>query len=418
MKLSFLPLLLLGLGLALVPMALAGTSTPITVTTQPVYHPGQTVFIEGTTAPNTLVGVTIYNPQGKAVYSNTTTSNANGIYTLKAFTFPSQPTAILPFGTYTVVVGTSTGFTNSTTFQFSPLTATVNVLVVNPQGVPVSGATVTADGQTAVTNSSGQATISLATGNYTLKVIPPAPYSPATQTISVVALQTYSFKITVQIQQLALQVVSATSPNDNLKDLTSGTGITVVGGTILTVESVVTFAGQPVSTALVTAQFNGTMYNFTYTNGMYVLTLTMPNVQYESDLVITATYAGMTSNTVTLPVTVNQNTEALISQLNSTLINLEKQLNSLSQNISSLTSTVNSLTSTVNSLKASISTLNSSVAGLQGSVSTLNSEYTTLNSRVNALSGLSGTVDIALAVSIIAIIISIVVLILVFRKIS
>ncbi|MCY0861241.1 MAG: alpha-2-macroglobulin, partial [Metallosphaera prunae] len=42
----------------------------------------------------------------------------------------------------------------------------------------------------------------------------------------------------------------------------------------------------------------------------------------------------------------------------------------------------------------------------------------TLNSRVNALSGLSGTVDIALAVSIIAIIISIVVLILVFRKIS
>ena len=197
MKLSFLPLLLLGLGLALVPMALAGTSTPITVTTQPVYHPGQTVFIEGATAPNTLVGVTIYNPQGKAVYSNTTTSNANGIYTLKAFTFPSQPTAILPFGTYTVVVGTSTGFTNSTTFQFSPLTATVNVLVVNPQGIPVSGATVTADGQTAVTNSSGQATISLATGNYTLKVIPPAPYSPATQTISVVALQTYSFKITV-----------------------------------------------------------------------------------------------------------------------------------------------------------------------------------------------------------------------------
>ena len=411
MKLSFLPLLLLGLGLALVPMALAGTSTPITVTTQPVYHPGQTVFIEGTTAPNTLVGVTIYNPQGKAVYSNTTTSNANGIYTLKAFTFPSQPTAILPFGTYTVVVGTSTGFTNSTTFQFSPLTATVNVLVVNPQGIPVSGATVTADGQTAVTNSSGQATISLATGNYTLKVIPPAPYSPATQTISVVAPQTYSFKITVQIQQLALQVVSATSPNDNLKDLTSGTGITVVGGTTLTVESVVTFAGQPVSTATVTAQFNGTMYNFTYTNGMYVLTLTMPNVQYESDLVITATYAGMTSNTVTLPVTVNQNTEALISQL-------ESLVNSLSQNISSLTSTVNSLTSTVNSLKTFISTLNSSVAGLQGSVSTLNSEYNTLNSRVNALSGLSGTVDIALAVSIIAIIISIVVLILVFRKIS
>jgi hypothetical protein len=408
MKLSFLPLLLLGLGLALVPMALAGTSTPITVTTQPVYHPGQTVFIEGTTAPNTLVGVTIYNPQGKAVYSNTTTSNANGIYTLKAFTFPSQPTAILPFGTYTVVVGTSTGFTNSTTFQFSPLTATVNVLVVNPQGIPVSGATVTADGQTAVTNSSGQATISLATGNYTLKVIPPAPYSPATQTISVVAPQTYSFKITVQIQQLALQVVSATSPNVNLKDLSSGTGITMVGGTTLTVESVVTFAGQPVSTAMVTAQFNGTMYNFTYTNGMYVLTLTMPNVQYESDLVITANYAGMTSNTVTLPVTVNQNTTALISQLNANISRL----------VSSLTNTVNNLTNTVNSLKTSISTLNSSVAGLQVSVSALNNEYNTLNSRVNALSGLSGTVDIALAVSIIAIIISIVVLILVFRKIS
>ncbi|WP_409366454.1 S-layer protein SlaB [Metallosphaera sp. D4-4] len=416
MKYNLLPLILLSLLVA--PLLAMGSAPAITVTTQPVYHPGQTVFISGVTSPNTLVGITIYNPQGKAVYSNTTTSGPNGDYSLKAFTFPLQESTTFPFGTYTVQVGTQTGFTNSTTFQFLPLTATVNVLVVNPQGVPIQGATVTADSVTATTNASGQAVLNLPTGTYTLKVVPPSPYSPASENITVTAPNTYSFKITVQIQELALQVVSATSPNVNLKDLTSGTSITMIGGTTLTLMSMVTFAGQPISTATVTAMYNGTMYNATYMNGYYVITISVPNTQYETDLVIQATYSGMQSNTVTLPLTVNVNEQAIIASLNSTIQSLESQISSLSSTVSTLSSSVTSLSNTVSSLSSTVSKLNGTVASLQGSVSTLSSEYSTLNSRVNALSGLSGTVDIALAVSIIAIIISIVVLILVFRKIS
>ncbi|QKQ99442.1 alpha-2-macroglobulin [Metallosphaera tengchongensis] len=416
MKYSFLPLVLLVLIAS--PLLALSAATTITVTTQPVYHPGQTVFIEGTAPANTQVGVTIYNPQGKAVFSNVTTSNANGVYSLKAFTFPSQATTTLPYGTYTVQVGTSTGFTNSTTFQFLPLTATVRVLVVNPQGVPVSGATVTADSVSATTNSSGVAVLSLPTGNYTLKVVPPSPYAPTSESISVVAPNMYSFTVTVQIQELSLTVVKAVSPNVNLQDLTSGTGITMTGGTTLTIWSTVTFAGAPISTATVIAMYNGTNYTATYMNGYYVVNISVPNVQYETDLILTASYSGMTSTPVVLPLTVNLNEQKVIESLNATVTSLSQQVTSLSSTVSSLSSTVSSLSSTVSSLSTTLGKLNSTLGSLQQSVSTLSSEYTTLNSKVNALSGLSGTVDIALAVSIIAIIISIVVLILLFRKVS
>ncbi|AWR99898.1 S-layer protein SlaB [Metallosphaera hakonensis] len=415
MKYNFIPLVLLVL--LTIPLMVQGGAPPITVTTAPVYHPGETVFIEGTTSPNTLVGVTIYNPLGKAIYSNTTESNAQGQYSLKAFTFPSQATSTLPYGTYTVNVGTQSGFTNSTTFQFEPLTATVLVQVINPQGVPVQGAAVSASSVSGVTNASGEVVLNLPSGTYTLKVVPPAPYAPTSENITVVAPQSYTFKLTVQIQELVLTVAKAISPNVELTNLSPGTAITVVGGSTLTLMNQVTFAGAPVSTANVTAVYNGTTYTATYMNGYYVINITVPNVQYETDITVTASYSGM-STSVTLPLTVNVNEQAIIEKLNATITSLETQISSLSTEVSSLTSTVSSLSSTVSSLSHTLSTLNSTVTSLSGSISTLNSEYTTLNNRVNALSGLSGTVDIALAVSIIAIIISIVVLILVFRKIS
>ncbi|MEM0279547.1 carboxypeptidase regulatory-like domain-containing protein [Metallosphaera sp.] len=403
MRFNFLPLILLTF--LVVPVISFASPAIITVSTQPVYHPGQTVFIEGTTSPNSLVGVTIYNPSGSVIYSNTTTSSSTGAYQLKAFTFPSSPTGPYQYGTYTVHVGTSQGLTNSTTFQFQPLLSTVTVIVVNPQGTPVSGAIVQANSAQNVTNGSGIATLLLPSGTYTLRVVPPSPYATAEENITVTAPQPLTVKVTVQVQALILSVDKVVSPNVNLQNVQSGTGITMLGGTTLTVYTTVTYLGQPVSGATVTATYNGTTYTAQYMNGNYVFNVTVNNVQYESDLQIVATYAGMNSNQVTLPLTVNLNEQAAIS----------KTLSSLNASLISLTNTVNSLTNTVNSLTQKLSSLNASITSLQSSVQTLNSEYSSLSGRVGSI---SGTVDIALAVSVIAIIIAIVVLILLFRKVS
>ncbi|AEB94536.1 S-layer protein SlaB [Metallosphaera cuprina] len=410
MRFNFLPLILLTF--LVVPVISFASPAIITVSTQPVYHPGQTVFIEGTTSPNTLVGITIYNPSGSVIYSNTTTSSSTGAYQLKAFTFPSSPTGPYQYGTYTVHVGTSQGLTNSTTFQFQPLLSTVTVIVVNPQGSPVSGATVQANSAQNVTNGSGIATLQLPSGTYTLRVVPPAPYATAEENITVTAPQPLTVKVTVQVQALILSVVKVISPNVYLQNVQSGTGITMLGGTTLTVYTTVTYLGQPVSGATVTATYNGTTYTAQYMNGNYVFNVTVNNVQYESDLQIVATYAGMNSNQVTLPLTVNLNEQAAISK---TLSSLNASLISLTNTVNSLSGTVSSLTNTVNSLTQKLSSLNASITSLQSSVQTLNSEYSSLSGRVGSI---SGTVDIALAVSVIAIIIAIVVLILLFRKVS
>ncbi|MEM0113413.1 MAG: alpha-2-macroglobulin, partial [Metallosphaera sp.] len=383
MRFNFLPLILLTF--LVVPVISFASPAIITVSTQPVYHPGQTVFIEGTTSPNSLVGVTIYNPSGSVIYSNTTTSSSTGAYQLKAFTFPSSPTGPYQYGTYTVHVGTSQGLTNSTTFQFQPLLSTVTVIVVNPQGTPVSGAIVQANSAQNVTNGSGIATLLLPSGTYTLRVVPPSPYATAEENITVTAPQPLTVKVTVQVQALILSVDKVVSPNVNLQNVQSGTGITMLGGTTLTVYTTVTYLGQPVSGATVTATYNGTTYTAQYMNGNYVFNVTVNNVQYESDLQIVATYAGMNSNQVTLPLTVNLNEQAAIS----------KTLSSLNASLISLTNTVNSLTNTVNSLTQKLSSLNASITSLQSSVQTLNSEYSSLSGRVGSI---SGTVDIALAV--------------------
>ncbi|MEM3830089.1 MAG: alpha-2-macroglobulin, partial [Conexivisphaerales archaeon] len=406
MRFSFLPLILLTF--LVVPVISFASPAIITVSTQSVYHPGQTVFIEGTTSPNTLVGISIYNPSGSLIYSNTTTSSATGTYQLKAFTFPSSPTGPYQYGTYTVHVGTSQGLTNSTTFQFQPLLSTVTVIVVNPQGTPVSGATVQANSAQNVTNSSGIATLQLPSGTYTLRVVPPTPYVTAEENITVIAPQPLTVKVTVQVPVLILSVDKVVSPNVNLQNVQSGIGIIMLGGTTLTVYTTVTYLGQPVSGATVTATYNGTTYTAQYMNGNYVFNVTVNNVQYESDLQIMATYAGMNSNQVILPLTVNLNEQAAISKtlstLNASLISLNSTVNSLTQKLSSLNAsitslqssvqtlnseysslsgTVSSLNSTVNSLTQKLSSLNASITSLQSSVQTLNSEYSSLSGTVS-----------------------------------
>ena len=354
----------------------------ITVTTAPVYHPGQTVVVEGTAPPNTEIGISVYNPNDVVVCATVVNSTSSGTYEAVLFTFPSTATSEYPYGTYTVKVGTSNGFTNETTFQFEPELATVLVEVFNPQNLPVSGAKVCAVGTpySAITNSTGEAVLMLPSGTYTIKVIPPSPYVETEKTLTVVAPQSYTLKFTVEVEELSIdlnEVMGFNSTGGIEVDITSpspGSTITMLGNGTLYMYVIVYYAGMPVSNATVSAMFDNMMYTGVYnsTVGMYVIKIPIPNVQFEGDAVINATYSTFTaSETMLLSIEYNQEQE---------IIELHNEINTLSTY----------LTGNVTELENRLAML---CSYLSGNVTKLDNEITALETEVSELSSyLSGNV--------------------------
>jgi len=432
-------------------LPVTSATTTITVTVNhPVIHPGQTLVVSGTTSPNVEVGITVFNPQGQAVASVVTNSSSSGIYTAAVVTFPSQANSLFPFGTYTVHVGTSTGFTNSTTFQFSPQTYPLVVQVLNPVGIPVQGATVSINGLTETTNSSGEASFQLEAGTYTLMVSAPGYVTtqktvtiPTTEVPFVVTLQTQALKVSVNTISITYNGTTTTAPL-----ITPETFVPLPGGTSVTASVTVTYQGSPTTMATVTASLNGQPVTVTSTSTGYMVSFSVPNTDELANLTITANMSG-SSATYILPISVMYNPQQAVSSINrelenlSALINqidhylsgnvsaLHSQLaalttqlnllsNALSGNVSALNSKLsnlstqlNSLTGDINSLTSSLSTLNSSVHDLSGQVNTLQGEYTSLHSQVSSASTI---VYGSLAVAVVAIIIAVVALVLVSRR--
>ena len=432
-------------------LPVTSATTTITVTVNhPVIHPGQTLVVSGTTSPNVEVGITVFNPKGQAVASVVTNSSSSGIYIAAVVTFPSQANIPFPFGTYTVHVGTSTGFTNSTTFQFSPLTYPLVVQVLNPVGIPVQGATVSINGLTETTNSSGEASFQLEAGTYTLMVSAPGYVTtqktvtiPTTEVPFVVTLQTQALKVSVNTISITYNGTTTTAPL-----ITPETFVPLPGGTSVTANVTVTYQGSPTTMATVTASLNGQPVTVTSTSTGYMVSFSVPNTDELAVLTITANMSGY-SATYKLPISVMYNSQQAVSSINreleslSTLITqidsylsgnlsalhsqlaaLTTQLNSLSNalsgndsslnsQLSKLSTQLNSLTGDINSLTSSLSTLNSSVHDLSGQVNTLQGEYTSLHSQVSSASTI---VYGSLAVAVVAIIIAVVALVLVSRR--
>jgi hypothetical protein len=146
--------------------------------------PGSTGYIPITNATGV---VQVEAPGGTVVASYPLTSVGNGSYTA------SIPTASLSPGTYELVANlTYTSFgLNRVWYSYSGLTvsapitsAPLVIKVVNPSGLPIAGATVTVDGMSATTNSSGMATFSsVPLGSYTATVSAPG-YQSTNITVS------------------------------------------------------------------------------------------------------------------------------------------------------------------------------------------------------------------------------------------
>ncbi|BDC19522.1 carboxypeptidase regulatory-like domain-containing protein [Acidianus sp. HS-5] len=357
---------------------LLAADSVITVTTAPIYHPGQTVVVEGTAPPNVEVGISVYNPNGVDVYSTIVNSTSSGEYSAVLFTFPSAANSQYPYGTYAIKVGTNTGFTNETTFEFEPQLATVVVQVFNSQNIPIQGAKVSAVGTPyfAITNSTGEAVLMLPSGTYTIQVVPPSPYVTTQKTITVVAPKSYTLKFTVEVQEVAVditKVLGYNSTHATIVDILSpaqNINIDTLGNSILIICAIVTYAGIPVSNATVTATFDGASYPGKYnaTVGAYEIMITIPNMQFEGNLIINATYtnpSGTFTATEEEFLTVQYNQEQEI-------LNLTKEVNSLKVELSTLEMY---LSGNISYFKGQISTLE---MYLSGNVTKLDGELSTL----------------------------------------
>ncbi|MCG3110163.1 hypothetical protein L3N51_02460 [Metallosphaera sp. J1] len=171
------------------------SSDQVSINTGGVHYPGL-VTISGETSPFTEVNISVYGPGGVQVMREMTDSGGE---------YSAQLTVSTP-GEYRVVVETSTGIENSTTFTVLPRLANVTIHVVNSRGSPVSGVEVQVGNESGTTNSSGMVVFSLPTGNYTVRLTPPYPYVEENRTISVVAPGDYTFTIALAVLNLSYRV--------------------------------------------------------------------------------------------------------------------------------------------------------------------------------------------------------------------
>ncbi|BBE42899.1 oligopeptide binding protein, putative [Conexivisphaera calida] len=149
--------------------------------------PGSTGYIPITNATGV---VQVEAPGGTIVASYPLTSVGNGSYTASISTSSLSP------GTYELVANlTYTSFgLNRVWYSYSGLTvsapvtsAPLVITVLNPSGLPIAGATVTVDGMSATTNSSGMASFSsVPLGSYTATISAPG-YQSTNITVSVSA---------------------------------------------------------------------------------------------------------------------------------------------------------------------------------------------------------------------------------------
>ncbi|MCD6323994.1 MAG: carboxypeptidase regulatory-like domain-containing protein [Desulfurococcales archaeon] len=209
-------------------MALPTYAQALTVSTdKPSYIPGETVVVTGTAAPGATITVGIESPTGQLVDFKEATAGSDGTYTV-SFVIPSSiPTGNWKeLGTYTVKAQ-SAGHTATTTFKIA-MTAWVTGTVVDENGNPVAGATVTAveAGVQTTTDSNGKFTLSVNPGTYTLKASMAGYVSAEEQvtvktgandvgTIKLVSLQSEISALKAQIADLQQQL---TALNSTLKD--------------------------------------------------------------------------------------------------------------------------------------------------------------------------------------------------------
>ncbi|EWG07778.1 MAG: S-layer protein [Candidatus Aramenus sulfurataquae] len=414
-------------------------------------------------------GIKMNAPVGIGNIGSNGAENSTVMLLSSSFEQNGQPLAQFVPGEYVVVLTISDVYTANITIYLTSANITTLDVTAYSQGQPLPGATIEVYSSTgaylnqSVTGPNGAALIQVpynpTTGSTYKVVLTKAGYEENSTTVTVPPNFFGQYMVKIYTQPVVLAATPVYFQDMGIREnvTTPINGVYAAGAfensTFSTIVYV-TMMGEPVTSATVTATYNGmTVTGKSIGNGLYNVSITIPvltdNVPYVLDVNVTATYQGTTAEfSVQVVATPNlyqeiatlqtevsnlenevsvlkselsgnvtileQNISTLktqISVLESNISNINSELATLKNDVASLNSTVGSLSSTVNNLK-------SEVSSLQTEVSSLNSTVSSLQSEVNSLNGIKTLVYAGLALAVIGLIIAIVAIVLVMRKVA
>ena len=387
------------------------TASALTANTnKTTYYPGEEVVVTGTATPDTIVTLQMLNPDGDLVTADQVKTASDGSFTITLFKFPTKPTDLVPYGTYTIkVYDPSADKLVTLTIEFSPAKAVIEGTVVDPQGNPVAGALVKLlkDGSlvaSTATDDTGAFTLEAEVGTYTLSVEKEG-YVTYTTTVEVTA-PGETIPLNIKLEPVSLKVEIVEVKHNDKPFL----GVVREGET-LSVAAKVTFGGEVKADADVVAYIKPpegatgigeVSFTLSYDTetGLYVGEITVPSVGVDrkSTLTVKASWQGYTAEHSTemfilvdyeaqiseLTSTVND-LKGSLDELRSTVLDLQMSLGDLSIKLSTLESTVSSLKETVSVLRESISELKFNVEKLSVSFNMLNASVTALSQKLSGL---------------------------------
>ena len=419
--------------LAIVPSASSGV-TIVEPTPGQAFSAGQPLVLV-VKAPGYVgqqVTVNVYNPGNSLVYTNVFQIPSNGVLNVTLFTWPTTTSKEFVPGNYTIIVLVGSSAGAAVTVYWAPGIAHIVATVINGQtGMPMPGVPVNvynvSNGMllgSGITNSQGVANITIVAIPHqveTVKVIAmPSGYPPQGVELTITGPGVYS--VTIKVYPTALQIFVVSVYQQGIEIAQSPLAISVYEGEPFYVIVDAVYEGTPVTTANVTATLTIGNMNMTATgtsigNGEYNITFTVPsyNVTLNGVLKIVATYKGVESNVITLPVLAEPNTQAEIATLQKDFQTLYITVEKLNKTLTTLSTELSTLSSQLNSTNAKLNSLSSQLSSLQSQMSSLSSEISTLQSQ---LSGSTNMIYAALGISIVALILAIVALVYVLRKIS
>lgn len=370
----------------------------ITVSTdKEVYYPGDTLTVSGLATPNALVSVVVNNPTGALVTIDQVRAGEDGTYSITILTFPTTVSELFPFGTYTITArDTATGEEASVQVQFTSPMATITGTVVDAQGNPVEGATVTVlmEGATVavdVTDDQGNFEVMVAdTGTYTVKV---EKEGFVTSEVSVTVNElpsTVTTTIVLNTQRLSVSIEAITRDGKPLFGVARE-------GEVLEVKVKVYYGNVEVEDATVKGYLTSgprmamglppIEFELVYDpeTGLYTGSVQIPAPGLDRQCMVTveAAYADETAS----------QTVAFI-----TLVNTVQQVADLEQRVGDLEVQTQQLQETIQVLSDTVSQLSGNLEQLQDNLNNLQTQLTTLQATVqnlqNQLAGLAAKDDV------------------------
>jgi len=423
----------------------------------------------GTTGPIAVGSI------GSNGYLNVTEKLTTG-----AFEQNGEPLKQFVPGTYYIYLVIANVFSDNISVVLTPNDiATLNISVINiKNGEPLPGATIN------IYNESNGALLVTGTTNangYLVEEVPyvytmtnvynvtltKAGYQFNYTTVTVPSNYFYTVPVKIYTQPVVFVAVPFYYEDMGIKEIAPPQQVNGVyqasafQNTTFSVIINVTESGVPVSSAIVTAQYNNTHVTAVYIgDGMYNLSIMMPEAQssvpYTLVVAVTAQYHSTTtsfymaiatepnlyqeiallkSEVSTINSTIymlkseitllQQELQGNVSYLNSTIYMLKSEITSLNSSLITLESEYKSLNSSYTTLSSEFTTLSNQVTTLSNKVETLNtslttlqSEYNSLKSEYNSLKGTETLAYIGIAIGVIGLIIAIVAIILVLRKVA